>query len=264
VRNFLKDYTNNELTSNIIPEPDRTLFVIWGGANDFLSRFDKKSDVNTFMDNPNAIGAGALSVADQTAFNVKQEVRGLVALGAKNILVVNLPDIGKTPRMSIKSGYHADTQQDQYDFATKLSEVIALYNQKLADAVSELQSTEKGAKIVLFDAWSALNNLMEGRGPNGESNFDYGIDMAKSFTNLESTTGQPPIKIGVRCYTGGYLGSTKDSDICKDPSTTLFWDEVHPTAKGHCGLAYLMHVALHKNGLIKTVPDFNSYKELCR
>ncbi len=263
IRNFVRDYTNNELSHNRIPEPEKTLFVLWGGANDFLSRFDRKEDINTFIDNPDALGAGSNSITDQTVFNIEQEIRGLVALGAKNILVANLPDMGKTPRMTENSGFRGDSPKDKYVFAQSLSGIIARYNEKLVAKITELQGSlsPRGVKIILFDAAQALNNLMEGLGPDGKP-FDYGIDMTASFTKL-SAPNQPDIKVGKKCFQGSYLGSSNAADICPNAATMLFWDEVHPTAKGHCGLAYLMHVLLNKNGLIKTPANFAAYQTTC-
>ncbi len=255
IRNFVKDYTNNELKGKPVPDSDRTLFVIWGGANDFLSRFDKKSDIDTFINNPNAYGAGYESVTEQTVFNIAQEVKGLIALGAKNIMVINLPDVGKTPRMLENSGYKNNTEADKYEFSTKLSEIISNYNKKLASKIAELQTTEKGAKIILFDSASALDDLMQGRGPNGEPNFNYGINLNTSFTKLRSPN-KPDIKVGVKCYQGSYLGSTDDKLLCKDGATRLFFDEVHPGWAGQKAMAFKMAAFLYKNGLLKVLPTW--------
>lgn len=261
VRNFITDYRKNELTNNKVPNADRTLFVLWVGANDFLSKFDRRSEINNFIDNPNLPGVGSQSVIDQTVLNIITEVRGLISIGAKNIVVGNLPDIGTTPRMSVDSKYKTDSPEDKLEFAEKLSEIIAAFNGKLVTELAKVQAPV-GGRIILFDAAQALKNLMTSKGPAGEANFDYGIDLQKSFRDL-GAPGKQAIKIGERCYQGGYLGSKNPSDICTNPSSMLFWDEVHPTAKGHCGLSFILHYQLSQAGLLKT-PKWQDYQKVCQ
>lgn len=263
LRNFINEYRDGELKNKKIAEADRTLYVIWGGANDFLSKFDVKAELNSFIDDPERPGVGANSVIDQTILNVSQEVRGLVSLGAKNIMVANLPDVGTTPRMTEKTEFRKGTDQDRYDFAVALSGYIAKYNDALAKKIIELKVANPTVKIVLFDAAKALKQLMDGQGPNGEPNFDWGIDLTKSFTKL-SAPGKPDIRVGVKCYLGGYTGSKKDSDICPNASTMLFWDEVHPTAVGHCGLAFIMNYQLYRAGILTEQPSWKEYQQTCK
>jgi phospholipase/lecithinase/hemolysin len=263
LRNFINDYRNNELTDGKIPNVDRTLFVLWGGANDFLSKFDKKSEVNNFIDNPDLPGVGSNSIIDQTVLNIIQDAKGLIALGAKNIMIGNLPNIGITPRMAQDNFYKNNTAQDKYTFAKKLSEIMVKYNTSLASAVNKLKAENPDVTIILFDAAQALQNLMNSVGPEGEANFDYGIDLQKSFTQL-SAPGQQDIIIGEKCYKGGYLGSNEAQDICDNPSKMLFWDEVHPTAKGHCGIAFILHYQLYAQGLISKKPLWEEYQKVCK
>jgi hypothetical protein len=86
--------------------------------------------------------------------------------------------------------------------------------------------------------------------------------MNASFTKL-TAPGKPDIKVGVNCYKGGYLGSSKPQDICPNASRMLFWDEVHPTTIGHCGLAFFMNEDLYKQGWVSNPPNFAEYRRLC-
>ena len=263
IRNFITDYTKNELSGGQIPDADRTLFVIWGGANDFLSKFETKNEINDLIDKPESPDSGSNAILEQTVVNIARDVRGLASLGAKNILVANLPDIGATPRMAQNNYYRDNSPEDKYAFSEAMSKIITNYNTKLAAEINALKASLGGTKIALFDAASALKNLMEAKGPNGESNFDYGIDMNASFTKL-TAPNKPDIKVGVKCYTGGYLGSANAGDICSNSARMLFWDDVHPTAIGHCGLAFYLHNTLYKEGWVATNPSFYEYQKICR
>jgi phospholipase/lecithinase/hemolysin len=263
IRNFINDYKKNELKDGQIPDAERTLFVLWGGANDFLSKFDTKKEINELIDKPDSPDAGSNSILARTVLNVAEDVKGLASIGAKNILVVNLPDIGATPRMALNDLYHEGSAEDKYAFSEAMSKIVTEYNEKLAAEIERLKSSLSGTKIALFDAAGALKSLMQAKGPRGEPNFDYGIDMNASFTKL-SSPNKPDIKVGVNCYKGGYLGSTKASDICPNSARMLFWDDVHPTAMGHCGIAFFLHNLLYDEGWVASKANFQNYQKICR
>ncbi len=61
------------------------LFTVWMGANDILN--------TAGQGNPAAMAPAGINAAQATA----NAIQSLVTLGAKNILVVNMPDIGFTP-----------------------------------------------------------------------------------------------------------------------------------------------------------------------
>lgn len=119
VRNFIDDYRKNALHKSAIPAVDKTLFVLWAGANDFLSKFDRKSEINALVDNPDTPAVGGNSIREQTVMNLGQEIKGLIGMGVKKLLVINLPDIGTTPRMAETSLYRSSSPEDKYVFAEK-------------------------------------------------------------------------------------------------------------------------------------------------
>lgn len=268
IRNFVDEYRTSPWALNgkkKIPAVDKTLFVLWGGANDFLSRWDKFQDVQDFMTKPDLRDKGWQSVSANTVANNTLELRGLIQMGAKNIVVANLPDVGITPRMREYSGYNMNLPGSQHQFARKLSEIIAKYNQDLSDAIDKVKAEFPDVRIVLFDSAAALKMLMDGQGPRGEANFDWGIDLKASFAPLIQLPGskEKDLNVGVKCYTGGYLGSTNDEDICKDAHKRLFWDEVHPTAKGHCGIAYILHLQLSEQKILSEPAVWSEYQKTC-
>lgn len=77
-----------ESTKALVPglAASGALFVVWGGPNDFLS--------------PSPLDANALEVANRAAADIIGIVLGLQALGAQNILVPGMPDLGLTPYFS--------------------------------------------------------------------------------------------------------------------------------------------------------------------
>ncbi len=71
-------------TSPLVPGfGSGALFVVWGGPNDFLS--------------PSPLDATAVDVANRAVADIIGIVTGLQSLGAQNILVPDMPDLGLTP-----------------------------------------------------------------------------------------------------------------------------------------------------------------------
>ena len=68
--------------------PGDALYVVWGGANDARDAARLKLGGN---------GGGASTAVAQASDNVTTVVAGLAGLGARNIMVLNLPDLGLTP-----------------------------------------------------------------------------------------------------------------------------------------------------------------------
>lgn len=98
-----------------MPRPDsNALYTVWAGSNDLIS----------------ALGPGHNDTAtvDAAVGNEMQFISGLVADGARNVLVVNVPDLGKTPD-AIASGpaYQAQGSTVSQDFDTLLGQELVAY-----------------------------------------------------------------------------------------------------------------------------------------
>ena len=65
-----------------------TLFLLWGGPNDFFLAFAQAQA---------GLPVSFAAVATQAVANMAADIAALAALGAKNILVPNMPDLGLTP-----------------------------------------------------------------------------------------------------------------------------------------------------------------------
>lgn len=100
-------FFTQSLQANQQKADPNALYAVWGGGNDYLF--------------------GNLNNADQTVKNLSDSVGALASAGAKNILVFNLPDLGKIP------------------FAAKgnpslLSSLTVEHNQKLAATLGNYSS----------------------------------------------------------------------------------------------------------------------------
>ena len=119
-------------------DPD-ALYIIWAGANDFFV----------------ATGTPAQTIATGVG-NTVVAVHRLRSLGARHIMVVNLPDLGLTP-LGISSGTGAG-----------LSFVCAAYNGYLNQALDQLAGF--GIPTIRLDSFTFLRALVANSPANGFSN----------------------------------------------------------------------------------------------
>jgi outer membrane lipase/esterase len=154
---------------------DRTLFVVWGGANDLLN---------------------ATSADDVFKAGVNQvtNIQRLIDAGATQFVIPNLPPLGSTPRLN---GSPTDSVA-----ATAAS---VLFNQILRTGVDVLRDFNFGRHLhfVQLDVFSLFNKI---------------IASPSSYSLADVTTSSQAIPT-------------------VNPDTYLFWDDLHPTTRGHNILA---------------------------
>lgn len=104
------------------------LYILWAGTNDYLNgATDSTVPVN----------------------NLAIAVKSLSAVGAKNILVVNLPDLGKLP--STRTSQHANS----------LNDLTSKHNSSLAASLSSLRhQLSSNTNITYLDIHSLFNQVI--------------------------------------------------------------------------------------------------------
>ncbi|RAM48270.1 MAG: autotransporter outer membrane beta-barrel domain-containing protein [Hapalosiphonaceae cyanobacterium JJU2] len=164
----------NDFTSTPENPSPNALFILWAGANDYLIQPTEKRATNTQL----------------VVNNLSNAITTLINKGARNIIVPNLPDLGKTPQ---------ERSQGTNDTTTAL---IKSHNNNLNSALQEIAKNHN-VNIVPLD----INAL-----------FDEVINQPERYglTN----TNDP-------CF------DQQAGTICSNPDEYLFWDQVHPTDRGH-------------------------------
>lgn len=146
-------------------------------------------------------GANDFPRVTNPAVIVQNLIQSLIRLqhaGAKHIMVATLPDIGKTPRVILAEQYgYLPAGTGQF-----LSAGCLQLNGALAGAIRA--ATFPGVTVTITDMHRFLNMLVAD--PAG-----YGL----ANSNL------PYLMFGAGA----------------DPATWLFWDDLHPTTRGHAILA---------------------------
>lgn len=107
------------------------LFTIWVGSNDYL--FDRVTDPQVPVK------------------NISTAVTALASVGAKNIMVVNLPDLGKLPATRVNS-----------QLSSQLTALTNAHNSNLTNSLRVLrQSLGSRVKITLVDANTLFKTVLQ-------------------------------------------------------------------------------------------------------
>jgi len=149
----------------------KTLFVVWGGANDVL----------------NATSPAAIANA---AIQETLDIQRLIAAGATQILVLNLPPLGLTPRLN---GSLAASQT--------ANAASALYNSWLGTGVAVLKDFYRRRHVAI-----------------------YQVNVFSLFVQIVAN----PAAVSL-----ADIANPAQGNFAVNPDTYLFWDDLHPTTRGH-------------------------------
>jgi phospholipase/lecithinase/hemolysin len=167
------------------PQPG-ALYAVWAGGNDLIDA------VRASGTNPLA----AQTAVDQAVANVGTFVNSLADRGARNLVVLNAPDLGQTP-------YETGGGAQQAATATALS---ARFNTELQAAMAQIAQTRQ-LQIDLVDVGGLLDKAVANPGAYG-------------FTDART-----PVWSGG--FTPGSSGTLAASGAAQ--SNYVFFDKLHPT-----------------------------------
>jgi phospholipase/lecithinase/hemolysin len=173
------------------PSPN-ALYTVWAGSNDVL-------DVANSTETP----AQQLATIQQAATNEAASIGALVADGARNFVVLGVPDLSKSP----------------YEMARPLSDAASgtlaqAYNADLGAALQQIMAVS-GAEIDFVNTFALVDAAIANPGADGLTNVTQPV-WNGNLTNPHSGTFA-----ATGAAQNGYL----------------FFDNLHPTAAGHALLA---------------------------
>jgi len=173
------------------PIDGNALYAVWGGANDIFFQLGAlQAGLITPMQLQANIGTAAGDLVRQVAI--------LQAAGARNIIVLNLPDIGRTP-FGIGSGQSG-----------QISALASLFNSTLIGGLDAI-----GGSTIRVNIFALLNEVLANPAAYG-------------FANITSPA----------CGATPSLLCTSASLVTPDAASTfVFADTVHPTTATHVVIA---------------------------
>ncbi len=198
----------------------RTLYSVWGGANDIF-----------YYVQAAAIGASTPQQTQAGVATAAQQELALLgsmhAAGARYALVFNLPDIGKTPAAALQG---PAAQQ-------ALAQLSLLYNGTLDGGLNQL--SDQGLNVVPVDVYALFNEVIA-------EPSKFGFD---NVTTPACGTGSTSLLCGPQGsgapYT--YAAGTDQS--------YLFADGVHPTTAAHAMLAQYVIAELNAPGQVSLLAE---------
>src|SRR5208283_756959 len=165
------------------------------------------------------LGATGLSAQQQTTdvnnavANEISFVKQLVSDGAKNLLVLNVPDLGKTP--DVMQGLVNGSNTPSAALDAEASQLASEYNSALTSQLGTL-ATADTLNVHVVDAYSLIDDAIADPAAYG-------------FTNVTS-----PVWSG--SYTSSSSGTLAVTGAAAQDQY-LFWDHLHPTEAGHQAIA---------------------------
>lgn len=233
------------------PNKNTSLYMIWMGANNYLNAPTNTNEITT-------------NVVDAIGSNIQT----LIGEGAKQFLIINLPDMGQAPEI-IKEHNQA--------IATQL---ILLHNAKLANKYYQLVNQYPDVTFAYLDVYSLYAQLVQdptqfGLKDSKTSCYDGGYWLrmkqkpitddtlkqyliadaqAKGYSVSEQMQNavmqNPSLKEALRVsYDASHNSQTKNY-ITADCPGLVFWDQVHPTTKVHQIIASYAKRALDQAGIV--------------
>ncbi|MGK7957149.1 MAG: SGNH/GDSL hydrolase family protein [Crocosphaera sp.] len=166
--------------NNPIADP-HALYTIWIGGNDYLPT---NSTGFTPYDNP-----------DQTLSNIETAINSLVGVGARNIMVLNLPNLGDAPLNN-----------------SSVDGICPTDNQFDGDCLNDLTIAHNDGLSTLLSSFSSEVNLIP-------------VDINTLFNNI--TTSSIFTNVTAPCF------DSTIPQVCNNPDEFLFWDNSHPTTEAH-------------------------------
>jgi outer membrane lipase/esterase len=124
------------------------LFIVWGGANDYLDLVQSFSGLGLSGAKLNAYLTSPTGPVTVTVGNLVTDVTRLAQAGVKNFVVPNLPDLGATPLLNSNK-----------TTATQGAQLSTIHNQELAAAMGQLQQ-QLHVNITIVDIGAVFKGLL--------------------------------------------------------------------------------------------------------
>lgn len=170
---------------------DSSLYVVWMGSNNYLALPDNVDEV-----------------VSQVNAGIERELKRLMDKGAKHIMVVNVPDLGKTPAAK------------DFDAVELLTSLSAKHNITLKNLVSDLEQADPSVHWYYFDVNNIIDELL-------------GEPQRFGLTNLTDTCYEEMVSAKSERSILKMVSSVKLRQKVDACTGYLFFDPVHPSEIAH-------------------------------
>ncbi|PVZ72215.1 SGNH/GDSL hydrolase family protein [Pelagibaculum spongiae] len=187
VQNYVTNFSGDKATA---------LHTILIGGNDIIGFLEGNSDLT----NRQQVVERIVSVISASVFQ-------LGSAGAKNIVVLTLPEIGDLPRFSISSALRGKSEEANL--------IVELVNRGLQDAFyKESRLTNLGYNVTTVNGARFFNNISSsGQFANPQQTWLQVIEQNGQISLVPDANGSPQVN--------------------GNPEDFIFWDSIHPTTRTH-------------------------------
>jgi phospholipase/lecithinase/hemolysin len=194
----------------LVPKPSaNALYTLSIGSNDVLD----------ILSNPGLTAAQQATDVSAAVSNEVSFIKQLVSGGAKNLLVLNVPDLGKAPDITSGAVNGSNTPSAALD--AEASQLSAAYDTSLAGQLTSAAFSTVNVHVI--DAYALIDSAVADPAAYGLTNVASPV-WSGNFTSSSS---------------GTLAASTAAAQ-----DKYLFWDELHPTETGHQAIAAQASAAL--------------------
>ncbi|KAK9228976.1 hypothetical protein WN944_021933 [Citrus x changshan-huyou] len=173
------------------------IYIVGTGSGDFLQNYYAKPSLNKVY-TPEQYSS--MLVKSFSSF-----IKNLYGLGARKFGVTSLPPLGCFPAARILFGNHGRGCVSRINIAAQQ------FNKKVNSSASNLQKQLPGLKIVIFDIFKPLFELVQ-----SPSKFGF-VEATRSCCGTGTTKRTV------------FLCNQKSARTCPNASQYVFWDSVHPS-----------------------------------
>jgi phospholipase/lecithinase/hemolysin len=223
---------------SLFSDKSHVLYALWIGANDYL--YDERVDTHELVN----------SVVDKISWTITS----LAKHGAKNIVVMNLPDLARTPFAR------------NHGNAERLHTLTIMHNELLAGTVASLQRTYPDIHFTQINIYDIFNDLLDnvekynkmysvnltdvteacwkgGMTLQGTRSEKLNTELKNAFAKQNptdknvDTEAMSQFILSSPDLSLAYSLSQSGTTPCSNASEHIFWDELHPTDTVHDVLA---------------------------
>lgn len=208
----------HEIDSYLLAHKDKadpdSLFIVWIGANNYLGVPD---DVNATVEEVNT--------------GIYHGLQRLADAGASQIMIVNLPDLGRTPAARL------------FDAESTLTQASLAHNTRLGQMTEDLKKAYPDVQWLSLDIYSLLNACLDEPQQYGFNNVKDTCYDSLMTENASSSTPKSMLRIAA-----GVSPVLRSKISCEG---FLFFDPVHPAAHAHTIIATEAHAMLTRAAILK-------------
>jgi phospholipase/lecithinase/hemolysin len=223
----LDEEITNYLVPNTFKNKSTTLFSIWMGGNDYMD--EKEQNIN--------------SLTDEVVGGISYEISRLIFSGAKNFLILDLPDLSHVP-FALKED---DAVKQRLADMAKMSHI------KLTAVVEKYKKQYPDMRFVFIESYAALNDALSNPQKYNEKYHIHLTNMTQPCWIGGNTLRKNSNKF-VRSESlaaANEVAQLHDDGVmpCSNPDEYAFWDSVHPTKVMHQLLAGIVEEGLSKTDM---------------